>query len=288
MRSERVEVAEGVTLHVRRDDGRGPVFLLVHGLASNLHLWDGVAAALARRGCAVVAVDLRGHGRSDKPDGGYDFATVTDDLLQLAAGLDLDRPVVVGQSWGANLALELAWRSPELVRGVACVDGGWIELQRRFPSWEPCAEALAPPSVDGRSAADVDAELRARHPDWPESGIAGALACYEQRLDGSLSPWLALDHHLAILRSLWEHRPSTRYPEVKVPVLLVPAGPGPHDDGLWAHDRGEQVALAASALPIARVQWIDGDHDLHAQHPGQLAELLHGAVVDGFFSDDHG
>lgn len=281
-------MAQGVTLHVRHIGGGGPAFLLVHGLASNLHLWDGVAAGLARRGYAVVAVDLRGHGRSDKPDDGYDFATVTDDLLRLAVALDVHRPVVVGQSWGANLALELAWRSPELVGGVVCVDGGWIELQRRFPSWETCAEALAPPSVAGRSTADVEAELRARHPDWPESGIAGALACYERRPDGSLAPWLALDHHLAILRSLWEHRPSTRYPEVKVPVLLVPAGPGSRDDGAWAHDRSDQVALAASALPVARVEGIDGDHDLHAQHPELLVEVLHGAVVDGFLSADHG
>ncbi|MDP9419212.1 MAG: alpha/beta hydrolase [Actinomycetota bacterium] len=284
VRVERVRVAEGVALHVHRWDGDGSPFLLVHGLASNLHLWDGVAAGLAGRGHAVVAVDLRGHGESDKPDDGYDMTAVTDDLIELVAALGVDRPVAVGQSWGANLVLELGWRSPELVRGVACVDGGWIELQRSFPTWDECARAMAPPSTAARSAGDLEAELRAHHPDWPEPGIAGALACYERRPDGTVRPWLELHHHLAILRSLWEHQPSARYREVKVPVLLVPAEPDPEADASWARDRHRQVEEAATELPKVRVRWMKGDHDLHAQHPEQVAELLHGAVIDGFFA----
>jgi len=45
-------------------------FVLVHGLASNARLWDGVARRLAGAGHSSAAVDLRGHGRSDKPDTG--------------------------------------------------------------------------------------------------------------------------------------------------------------------------------------------------------------------------
>ena len=44
-----------------------PKFVLIHGLASNARMWDGVGAALAERGYASIAVDLRGHGRSPKP-----------------------------------------------------------------------------------------------------------------------------------------------------------------------------------------------------------------------------
>ena len=277
-------VAEGVALHVQRWAGDGVAFLLVHGLASNLHLWDGVASVLAGQGHPGVAVDLRGHGGSDKPDDGYDFTTITDDLTRLMASLDLVRPVAVGQSWGANVVLELGWRSPELVRGLACVDGGWIQLQRRFPCWDDCQRALTPPIVAGLSLADLEAGLRARHPDWPETGIAGALACYETVADGTVRPRLRLDHHLAILHRLWEHRPSSRHPEVEVPVLLVAARRDSETDAIWACERHREVADAAAALPRARVRWLDGDHDLHAQHPEQVAELLHAATVDGFFA----
>ncbi len=285
---EQVGVAEGVALHVERRDGKGdsgPVpFLLVHGLASNLHLWDGVAARLAGLGHAVAAVDQRGHGRSDKPDEGYDLTTVTDDLARLVDALGLDRPVLVGQSWGANVVLEAAWRFPGRARGVACIDGGWIELRRRFPDWSSCATALRPPATSGRQASEIEAWLRQSHPDWSELGIAGALACFEHRPDGTVAPWLSLERHLAVLRGMWEHSPSSRYSEVEVPVLLVPAGTGLPGDGSSDEDRRRQVEAAAEALPRCRVQWMTGDHDLHAQHPDELAELLHGATDDGFFT----
>ncbi len=285
MRSQQVVADDGVSLHVHGWDGGGAPFLLVHGLASNLHLWDGVAEGLAQRGHAVAAVDLRGHGRSDKPDGGYDFATVTDDLANLIGALGFEEPIVAGQSWGANLVLELAWRRPELVRGVVCIDGGWIELSRRFPDWDDCASALTPPATTGRAASEIEAWLRGAHPDWPEAGIAGALACFEHLPDGTVRPWLSLEHHLAILRSLWVHRPSTRYAEVRVPVLLVPADPRPAaGDPTGANDRRRQVEAAAASLPKSRVRWMPGDHDLHAQHPEQVAALLHQCSDDGFFT----
>ncbi len=284
MTVHRVRVADGVAVHADHWRGDGTPFLLVHGLASNLRLWDGVAEVLASFGHAVVALDIRGHGRSDKPDSGYDLATVAADLAALMTALDLERPVAVGQSWGGNVVLELAWRSPALLRGVAGVDGGWIDLRRRFPVWEECATVLAPPSTAGVTAAELAARLRSGHPDWPEAGIAGALACYEQLADGTVRSWLDLEHHLAILRDLWEHPPSPRFPEVKVPVLLVPADTGDGPDGEWARQRHTLVEEAAAALSTCEVVWMAGDHDLHAQHPERLAKLLHGATVDGCFA----
>lgn len=269
---QEVVVSDNVALSVYRwDDEDSDIvqFLLVHGLASNLHLWDGVAEALSGRGHPVAAVDLRGHGQSAKPDTGYDFATLTHDLVAVLDSLGFSRAVVAGQSMGANLALELAWRFPERVGGVACIDGGWIELGRRFPDWESCAATLAPPATAGRPAADIETMLRQRHPDWPEAGIRGALACFEHRPDGTVAPWLAAERHLALLRALWNHQPFTRYPEIKVPVLLVPAG---HTSP--AGERPEQVEAAAAALPRAEVHWMTGDHDLHAQHPEAVAALL--------------
>ena len=71
-----------------------------------------VAEALNAGGHTVVALDQRGHGRSDAPDTGYDLDTAVADLLAAMAALGLDRPVVAGQSWGGNVALELGWRRP--------------------------------------------------------------------------------------------------------------------------------------------------------------------------------
>lgn len=271
---EHVPVTDDVALHVRRWHGgeRRPM-LLVHGLASNARLWDGVAARLHAAGHPVAAVDQRGHGRSSKPDDGYDMATVVEDLRRLLDALDWERPVVAGQSWGGNVVLELAARHPGLTAGVVGVDGGTIELAERFPSWDACASALRPPAMAGTPVAELERMLRSSHPDWPESGIQGTLACFEVRDDGTIAPWLTLERHLLVLRGLWEHRPSRRYPQVEDPVLLLAADSGPgggewHDAKVAAHES------AAAALPRGRVEWLRGDHDLHAQHPEQVAELL--------------
>ncbi len=81
----RVPVTEDVVLSAfprRLEDLRGAPFLLVHGLASNARMWDGVGEELARLGHPSVAIDQRGHGRASKPDDGYDFGTLTNDLLR--------------------------------------------------------------------------------------------------------------------------------------------------------------------------------------------------------------
>jgi pimeloyl-ACP methyl ester carboxylesterase len=273
-RLERIPT-DGVELSVRRWDGEGTAFLLVHGLASCARLWDGVAAELAAAGHRVVAVDLRGHGESDKPEHGYGFDEVTGDLVALIDRMALDRPVVAGQSWGGNVVLELAARQPGRLRGVACVDGGTIELAARFPEWEDCRAALAPPDVDGVAVAQLEAWFRTNHPDWPETGIQGALACFEVLPDGTARRRLTIDRHLEVLRGLWEHRPGDRYAAVEVPVLLVPAEGGAAVP--------ESIERAGATLPRSRTVWMAGDHDLHAQHPAEVAALLRSCLDDGFF-----
>jgi pimeloyl-ACP methyl ester carboxylesterase len=251
-------------------EGSGRPVLLVHGLASNLRLWDGVAERLAAAGRCVVAADLRGHGRSAKPDEGYDVARVADDLVSVIAAMGPEPPVVAGQSWGGNVVLELAYRHPGLLAGVALVDGGWIELSSRFDDWDACWHALRPPATEGLRVDEVEKLLRGAHPDWPDAALAGAMASFEHRADGTVSPWLSRDRHRAVLAGLWEHRPSSRYAAIELPVLLVPADVG--GDGTSA--RRAEVAAAEAGLPRRRTRWLVGDHDLHAHRPSELAELM--------------
>ncbi|MDP9442178.1 MAG: alpha/beta hydrolase [Actinomycetota bacterium] len=277
MEVTRVPATGGVSLAVYLWPGDKVPFLLVHGLASNALLWQGVAEELSAAGHPVTAVDQRGHGQSDKPDEGYDFATLSADLAAVTVALGWNRPVVAGQSWGGNVVLELGAREPGVPRGLVLVDGGWIDLSR-FRTWEECETAMAPPPVEGIPAALVEATLRERHPDWPESGIRGAMACYGVRDNGAIEPWLSRSHHMTILRHLWEQRPATLYPLVEVPVLLLPC-----DDGSPGHRR-EEVAAAEIGLRRSRTAWQAADHDVHAQHPEKVARLLMECLSEGFFA----
>ncbi len=301
---ERIRVADGVELRVLRREpiagasrgggsaGEGPTgaegaYLLVHGLASNARLWDGVAGRLAEAGRRSAAVDLRGHGLSDKPEAGYDFETIAGDLRALigALGPGFERPVLAGQSWGAGVVLDVAVRYPDLTRGLVLVDGGLTDLRDAFPTWEICWDRLAPPQLVGLPLSSVEGYFRSAHADWPEEGVAGSLGNFEIRPDGTIAPWLSRDHHRAILEAMWGQRTADLWHRLRVPALIVPVDGG---DGDWtkAKKAGVGAALAATAAAgvPARVRWFKGDHDLHAQHPAELTEELLAADRDGFFS----
>jgi pimeloyl-ACP methyl ester carboxylesterase len=269
----RLPATDGVQLHTLVWDdgvaGATPV-LLVHGLASNCRTWEAVGQRLHRLGHPMAAVDLRGHGRSDKPDHGYDFTTMGDDLVAVIDALGYRRPVVAGQSTGGNLALDLGLRFPDLVAAIVGVDGGSIELQDRWPEWDDCAATLAPPRLAGLPAADIVAHLRRAHPSWDDAGIEATLANMEVLPDGTIRPWLTFDRHMAILRALWQHRPSKVFPDLHVPLHLLLVDDG--DD--WAVAKRAEAARAEGYG--VRVRWFPGaDHDVHVERPDEVADEIH-------------
>lgn len=91
---------------------QGPPVLLVHGWGASLYMWRGWFAPLAAAGHRVLAIDLPGHGLSDKPTapGSYDVAAQVRVLTALLDALELGRVDVVGQSMGASIALDAALR----------------------------------------------------------------------------------------------------------------------------------------------------------------------------------
>lgn len=285
----RLAATGGVTLAVRTwaVEADGAPVLLVHGLASNARLWDGVAAELAEHGHPVAAVDQRGHGRSEKPDDGYDFETLTADLLAVIGGLGWEgrRVLAAGQSWGGNVVVELAARYPDALLAAVAVDGGTIELSSSFADWPTAEAALTPPQFAGSPLVDFEAMLRRAHPDWPESGIQGALGNVEVCPDATVRPWLSLPRHLSILRHLWDHHPVEVMAGITVPVLLIPAGRPEGRASRHEIAKREATRAALAALTTGAVRWVDGDHDLHAQHPAVIAELL-GAAADGSAFED--
>ena len=256
----------GAALGARSWPGDGRPVLAVHGLASNARLWDETAAALSAAGHPVVAVDLRGHGSSHEvPDTDADpTVQAARDLAAVCSSLGWDRPVVAGQSWGGNVVLQLAADRPDLVHGLALVDGGWLVLADRWDSLEEAWQVLEPPRFDRVTAAALTARLRQAHPTWSDTAIAASAANLRVREDGSLVAWLDRDRHRRIVGSLLAQRPRELYPRVACPAVLLVAG---HSNP--AADE------AAAAMPDARVvTFPGGDHDLHAQHPDQVAALV--------------
>jgi pimeloyl-ACP methyl ester carboxylesterase len=280
-----VSIRPSLRLHVHEWAGQGPGFVLLHGLASNKRTWERTAAALAAAGQRVVTVDQRGHGLSDKPDDGYDFATICEDLALLLDTLEMDAPIVAGQSWGGNVVLEFGARSPGRARGLVFVDGGIMDLQGapNGAEWEQIAETLRPPSLIGTPREQLKEMIAGHHVDWEEAGIEATLANFETLSDGTVRPWLTLERHMRILRALWEQRPGELYPRVQEPVLIAVA-----DDGLgssWAVAKHHMVEAAQRALPASQVQWFHATaHDIHIHRPLELASLMLNALRSGFWN----
>ncbi|NEZ57929.1 alpha/beta fold hydrolase [Adonisia turfae] len=100
----------------------GEPVLLLHGLADHALGWSTVGEHIAAQHYHPVAVDMRGHGQSSKPNDGYDFDTVMGDLVQLMEHLGWSAAHIVGHSWSGKVATYWATRQPEHFLTMVLVD----------------------------------------------------------------------------------------------------------------------------------------------------------------------
>jgi pimeloyl-ACP methyl ester carboxylesterase len=98
--------------------GTGDPVVLLHGWPQTAASWGAVIPRLAER-YTVIAPDLRGLGRSGKPDGGYDTDNVADDVHELVRALGHERILLAGHDWGAATAYAYAARFRDEVRRLA-------------------------------------------------------------------------------------------------------------------------------------------------------------------------
>jgi pimeloyl-ACP methyl ester carboxylesterase len=269
-----IDIGLGLNLHLREWPGDGQPFVLLHGLASNSLTWQQVAAHLNQAGHRVMAVNQRGHGLSDKPDDGYDFATIAADLANLIDTLKLERPLLVGQSWGGNVLLEFGARYPEVACGLAWIDGGFLDLQSRpNATWDTISQQLKPPRLNGMPRAALKQRIQAGHPDWEEWGVEATLGNFETLPDGTIRPWLTLEHHMSILRAMWEQRPAALYGLVAAPTLICVAEDPTNLE--WNKVKARQLMAAQTGLTTSEAIWFTStDHDIHVHRPAELARVL--------------
>ena len=99
------------------DQGEGPPLLLIHGFGTNIFTWRHLAPDLARDH-RVIAVDLKGFGKSDKPlDERYSAADQADLLAQMIEERNLRDLTLIGHSYGGGIALLLALQDDDRVKG---------------------------------------------------------------------------------------------------------------------------------------------------------------------------
>lgn len=186
-------LSDGVRIHYT-EEGAGPPVVLLHGFAVDSDLnwrFTGILPALAEE-FRVIALDLRGHGRSDKPhDPGAYGTTMVQDVVNLLDHLGIERAHVMGYSMGSTLALNLAVNHPDRVLSLVLGGSGWIgpetvwveQLRQQSEALEDLepgqsiASVLSPPGVPGPPP-DVQAEMQEK----VEANDPRALAAVSRQL----------------------------------------------------------------------------------------------------------
>lgn len=117
---------EGITLSFEEASGAAPPVVLLHGWCCDLSYLAPQFDHYARRGHRVVAVDLRGHGQSDKPQQAYTMSLFADDVAWLCRELGITKPIVIGHSMGGIVAYDLAARYPDLPAAIVMLDSAIV------------------------------------------------------------------------------------------------------------------------------------------------------------------
>ncbi|HEX4698523.1 MAG TPA: alpha/beta hydrolase [Actinomycetes bacterium] len=272
----------GTTLAVRRwgDPGGRPV-LLWHALGSELSgAWYAEqAAVLARRGLYVVAPDGPGFGLSPAlaPDA-YAVPRLAELAWRVADAMALDRPVLVGHSWGGLVMLGAAAERPSDVAGLVLLDSGHTDYAERrggHPEWtfEERTASITERITDYADVDDLRAQLQAevRRP-MTDALLAGALVAMRTTPDGRLQPVVSAATVAAAQAGMLAERPLERWPVLAaagVDVLLLLATEPTRDP----NEEGAAGVLARH--PGADVRFLAGwGHDLVADGGDALAELI--------------
>jgi len=133
--THRIVETNGIRLHLA-EQGAGPLVVLCHGFPESWYSWRHQLAALAAAGFHAVAPDMRGYGRSDRPEeiDRYTLLHLVGDMVGVLDALKAEQAVIVGHDWGAPVAWSAALLRPDRFRGVIGLSVPYIPRGRMRPT----------------------------------------------------------------------------------------------------------------------------------------------------------
>ena len=224
----------------------------------------------------IIAPDQRGHGQTTQASSGYDWETLSKDVVGLMDQLDISSAAVFGHSWGANVALNVAARYPERVFALGLIDRGVSPSGGTRGSWEEVRASATPRDVSGTRQEFLDRLRTQLSFCWNDQVERIVQTMIYEDHEGHIQDILRPENHIQVMRAMWEKPASETYPNIACPTIIIPAGPTPQRAGTErARVKHESVAAANRGITNSRVHWIpETVHDIGYHKPEELARVI--------------
>ena len=255
--------------------GQGKPAVLLHGLASSANWYDLVSPHL-RNHYRIISPDQRGHGQTTQAPDGYDWGTLTQDVVGLMDLLKIPKAAVFGHSWGATVALNVAARAQDRVTALGLIDGGTSRGSGVKENWEDVKARSRPRNISGTREEFLDRLRNQLSFCWSDEVERIVQTMVYEDADGAMQDILRPENHIQVMHAMWDEPASEAYPNVLCPTVIIPAGPAPQSAGSErALVKQERVADAEQSIKNSRVRWIpETVHDIGYHKPEELAQVI--------------
>lgn len=119
MKEEMIRLKNSIKMNVRYSETHGTAIILLHFGTGTSHIWNGIIPFF-KDSFKIIAPDLRGHGKSDKPMDGYHIDDMANDIYFLLEELGINKCHIIGSSLGAEVGVSFASAYPDKVLSLIC------------------------------------------------------------------------------------------------------------------------------------------------------------------------
>jgi pimeloyl-ACP methyl ester carboxylesterase len=261
---------DGVRIRIHHLGGTGPPLLCVHATGFHGRVWEPFVPPL-REHFSVIALDQRGHGDSDKPDGLYAWPKFGDDVLAVVGHLGLENPVGLGHSAGATALVFAESSRPGTFSRLVLMDPTLLPPEYREVApggFNPMSEQARRRRAVWDSHDEMIDRLRTGSPlaGWREDFLR-AYVTYgtEAQPDGTVRLKCPPEIEAQVYATAPTNDGWDRLGDLGCPTLFLTGETSP----MWSGDRGE---LAAARIPFGRWERIVGGHFFPMEQPDEASE----------------